>query len=88
MVVLDEPTSALDVSIQAQILNLLRDLQRDYQLTYVFVSHNLAVVRHLCNEVAVLAAGRVVEAGATSEVFSSPQDGYTKTLLAAAPSLG
>ena len=87
LVVLDEPTSALDVSVQAQILNLLRDLQSDYDLTFVFISHNRAVVRHLCNKVAVLQAGRVVEAGATQEVFDKPAAEYTRSLLDAAPVL-
>lgn len=87
LVVLDEPTSALDVSVQAQILNLLRDLQADYDLTFVFISHNLAVIRYLCNRVAVLAAGRVLESGPTETVFSSPRADYTRTLLDAAPAL-
>ena len=87
LVVLDEPTSALDVSVQAQILNLLRDLQADYDLTFVFISHNLAVVRHLCNKVAVLESGRVVECGSTQDVFTQPTAEYTKSLLEAAPVL-
>ena len=83
-VVLDEPTSALDVSVQAQIVDLLRDLQRRHDLAYLFISHDLKVVRALADEVIVLLDGKVVERGAATRIFASPKKAYTKALIAAA----
>jgi microcin C transport system ATP-binding protein len=83
-VVLDEPTSALDMSVQAQIVDLLRELQRRRSLAYLFISHDLKVVKALANEVVVMRNGRVVEQGPASEIFTSPREDYTRALLAAA----
>jgi len=82
IVVCDEPTSALDVSVQAQILNLLLDLRKEFNLTYVFISHNLAVVEHIATQVAVMYLGRVVELTRTAELFKHPRHPYTQALLA------
>jgi len=84
LLILDEPTSALDVSVQAQIVDLLRELQRRHRLAYLFISHDLKVVRALANSIIVLRHGKVVEQGAAREVFTSPKTDYTKALLAAA----
>jgi len=82
LVICDEPTSALDVSVQAQIMNLLMELRRDFNLTYVFISHNLAVVEHLATHVAVMYLGRVVESASTAELYARPRHPYTQALLA------
>ena len=86
-IVCDEATSALDVSVQAQILNLLRSLQVDFNLTYLFITHNLAVVEYFADEVAVMYLGRIVERGTTEEIFDSPKHPYTRALLSAVPKM-
>ena len=85
ILVLDEPVSALDLSIQAQILNLLKDLQDEFNLSYLFISHDLSVVKYLADRVMVMYFGEIVERGTRDEVFSNPQHDYTKTLLSATP---
>ncbi|MDP9915740.1 peptide/nickel transport system ATP-binding protein [Variovorax boronicumulans] len=86
-IVCDEPTSSLDVSVQAQVLNLMRDLQDEFGLTYLLISHNLAVIRHMCDDVGVMQRGRLVEQGSASEVLDAPKHAYTKALMAAVPDM-
>ena len=88
LMILDEPVSALDVSVQAQILNLLRALKQQFNLTYVFISHDLAVVENLCDTVAVMYLGRIVESAPRQALFSDPKHPYTKVLLASVPVAG
>jgi len=85
LIICDEPTSALDVSIQSQILNLLQDLQDDFGLSYLFISHDMAVIHHVCDRIAVMLDGKLVEIGDRDQVIKDPQHDYTKALLSAVP---
>jgi len=85
VIILDEPTSALDVSVQAQILNLLKELQKEFDLSFLFITHDLSVIQHIADRIAVMYLGKFVETGAIDEVFYNPTHPYTKALLSARP---
>ena len=87
IVILDEPTSGLDLSVQATVLRLIRDLRKQFGLTYLFISHDLSVVKRMCDRIAIMYLGRIVEVGSAEQIFTNPRHPYTQALLAAAPRL-
>ena len=87
LIIADEPVSALDVSVQAQVLNFMKDIQKEYKLSYLFISHDLGVVRHMCDRIGIMYKGRLVEEGTTKDIFENPQHIYTKRLLSAIPNI-
>jgi oligopeptide transport system ATP-binding protein len=87
LIICDEPVSALDVSVQAQIVNLLQDLQEQFGLAYLFIGHDLGVIEHMSNHVLVMNAGKIVESGPCEQIYSNPRDPYTQRLLAAVPKI-
>lgn len=87
LIIADEPVSALDVSVQAQVLNFMQEIQKELDLTYIFISHDLGVIRHMCNRIGIMYRGRFVEEGLKEDIFNNPQHIYTKRLVAAIPDL-
>ena len=87
LIIADEPVSALDVSVQAQVLNFMQDIQKELDLTYLFISHDLGVIKHMCDHIGIMYKGRYVEEGLTSDIFNNPQHIYTKRLVAAIPDI-
>ena len=87
LIIADEPVSALDVSVQAQVVNFLQDLQKEFKLTYLFIGHDLGVIRHICDRIGVMYRGRLVEEGTSQEIYENPQHIYTKRLIAAIPDI-
>jgi peptide/nickel transport system ATP-binding protein len=85
LIIADEPVSALDVSVQAQVLNFMKEIQKEFQLTYLFISHDLGIIRHMCDRIGIMYRGRFVEEGTSDEIFNNPQHIYTKRLLSAIP---
>lgn len=85
LIIADEPVSALDVSVQAQVLNFMKDIQKEFQLTYLFISHDLGIIRHMCDRIGIMYRGQFVEEGTKEEIFQNPQHIYTKRLLSSIP---